>query len=373
MLKKLNFKSDYSLLVFPILLSFFGMSTVFSLGTNNAIFIKQLILFILGLSVAISISFFDFRFLRQGHFIFLYYCLSVFLLMLLVVLGHTINGAQSWFKIFGISIQPVEFAKLALIGIMARFFYKRHGDVAYLPTLIFSSVYALAIFVLTIFQPDLGSGLVVMGIWGIIVFVSGIPQKYIAGILALLLAICLLSWNMFLQPYQKARILNFVDPTRDVRGSGYNVYQSMIAVGSGGLYGKGINFGTQSKLQFLPEYETDFIFAAFAEEWGFIGVVLCLTSFLFLILKIFSLSIKTETDFELLFLVGAAAYFLIHFCVNVGMNIGLLPVTGIPLPFMSSGGSHVLVEWVMVGLIISFTKNTRRLKREVKNKEVFVF
>ena len=373
MLKNLNLRRDYTLLIFPILLSIFGMSTVFSLGTNNAIFIKQLVLFIVGFSIAVSISFFDFRFLRQGYFVFFYYCFSVFLLFLLVILGHTINGAQSWFKIFGISIQPVEFAKLALIGVLAKFFYKRHGDVAYLPTLIFSSFYALVIFILTIFQPDLGSGLVVLGIWGIIVFVSGIPKKYIAGIFALLVGISLLSWNIFLQPYQKARILNFVDTTRDIRGSGYNVYQSMIAVGSGGLYGKGINFGTQSKLQFLPEYETNFIFAAFAEEWGFIGVMLCLASFLFLILKILSLSLKTETDFELLFLIGSAGYFIIHFCVNIGMNIGILPVTGIPLPFMSSGGSHVLVEWTMIGLIISFTKNSRRLKKEIKSKEVFAF
>ncbi len=368
-----NFKKDYSLLVFPVLLSIFGLSTVFSLGTSNAIFIKQSVLFALGISTSIFISFIDLRFLRQGQFIFLFYCLSVLLLLLLVVLGHTINGAQSWFRIFGVSLQPVEFAKLALIFILARFFYKRHGDVAYLPTLIFSSFYAIIIFILTIFQPDLGSGLVVLGIWGVIVFVSGIPKKYIAGIFVLLAAVSVISWNVFLQPYQKSRILNFVDPTRDIRGSGYNVYQSMIAVGSGGVYGKGINFGTQSKLLFLPEYETDFIFAAFAEEWGYIGVVLCLTSFLFLILKIIFVSLKTESNFEILFIVGVAAYFIIHFCVNVGMNIGLLPVTGIPLPFMSSGGSHIILEWVMIGVIISFTKNVRRLKTEVKSQEIFVF
>lgn len=343
------------------------------MGTSNAIFIKQFILFIMGLSTALLISFVDLRFLKQGHFIFMFYCFSVILLLLLVVLGHTINGAQSWFRIFGVSLQPVEFAKLSLIFILARYFYKRHGDVAYLPTLVFSSVYAVLIFILTIFQPDLGSGLVVLGIWGIVVFVSGIPKKYIAGIFVLLAAISVISWNVFLQPYQKSRILNFVDPTRDIRGSGYNVYQSMIAVGSGGLYGKGINFGTQSKLLFLPEYETDFIFAAFAEEWGYVGVILCLTSFLLLILKIIFASRIMESNFEILFLTGVIAYFLIHFVVNIGMNIGILPVTGIPLPFMSSGGSHILLEWVMIGVIISFTRNVRRLKKEVKSQEIFVF
>lgn len=368
----MKLEKNYSILVFPILLSIFGLSTVFSLGTENSVFVKQTILFVLGISAAILISFFDLRFLRQGHFVFIFYCISLLLLTLLVILGHTINGSQSWFRIFGISIQPVEFAKLTLICLLARFFYKRHADVSYLPTLIFSSLYCLIIFILTILQPDLGSGLVVLGIWGAIVFVSGIPKKYVLGIVVLFAIISFISWNVFLQPYQKSRIFNFIDPTRDIRGSGYNVYQSMIAVGSGGLYGKGINFGTQSKLAYLPEYETDFIFAAFAEEWGYVGVLLCLTTFLILILKILFMSMRMESNFEVLVLVGISAYFIIHFCVNVGMNIGLLPVTGIPLPFMSSGGSHILVEWIMIGMIISFAKNNRRLKKEVRTKEIFV-
>lgn len=364
--------ADYQLLVFPILLSIFGMSTVFSLGTSNMVFIKQLLLFVSGVSIALVISFFDLRFLRQGHFIFFFYTISLVILLLLVVLGHTINGAQSWFKIFGISVQPVEFAKLSLIAILARYFYKRHGDVAYLPTLVLSSLYALLIFILTVFQPDLGSGLVVLGIWGIIVFVSGIPKKYILGIAILLASLVAFSWSFLLFDYQKERILNFTDPMRDIRGSGYNVYQSFIAIGSGGLYGKGINFGTQSKLRFLPEYQTDFVFAAFAEEWGFVGVVLCLITFLIFILKILYNTSYLETNFEILFLIGIGAYFIIHFLVNVGMNLGLMPVTGIPLPFMSAGGSHILVEWLMVGLVISFTKYRRRLQNEVKAREVFV-
>jgi rod shape determining protein RodA len=367
------FKRDYVLLILPLLLSTFGLTTVFSLGTDNAIFIKQLILLVLGFSLALGISFLDLRFLRQGHFMFSFYVFSTFLLLLLVVLGKTINGAQSWFKIFGISLQPIELAKVALMGLLARFFYRRHADISYLPTIIFSSIYALIIFALAILQPDLGSGLVILGIWGLVVFVSGIPKKYILGILGLLTIVSGISWAFLLQPYQKSRILNFVDTTRDIRGSGYNVYQSMIAVGSGGFLGKGINFGSQSKLAYLPEYQTDFIFAAFAEEWGYVGVVLCILSFLFLILRILFLSERMETNFEILFLVGISAYFIIHFCVNVGMNIGLLPVTGIPLPFMSAGGTHVLVEWLMIGLVLSFSANKKRLGQEIKNKELFVY
>ena len=371
MLKILT-KKDYTLFIFPILLSVFGLSTVFSMGTGNSVFIKQLILSFFGFSLALFLTFIDLRFLKKGHYLFIFYCLTGLLLAALVILGHTINGSQSWFKIFGLSLQPIEFAKLALIGILAKYFYKRHTEISYLPTLIYSSFYALFFFALTIIQPDLGSALVVLGIWMVIVFVSGIPYKYIFGIFAISVMIALFSWNVFLQPYQKARILNFVDPTRDIRGSGYNVYQSMIAVGSGGIYGKGINFGSQSKLSYLPEYETDFIFAAFAEEWGYIGVVLCLFTYLLLILNILYLTSRMESNFEIIFLVGIAAYFIIHFCVNVGMNIGLLPVTGIPLPFMSSGGTHVLAEWVMLGFIVSSTGNKKRLIKEVKTREMFI-
>jgi rod shape determining protein RodA len=366
------FKRDYSLLIFPIILSIFGLSSIFSLGTSNTLFLKQMVLTLIGISIAFGISLMDLRFLKQGHFIFSFYVLMSLLLTALVVLGHTINGAQSWFKIFGISLQPVEFAKFALMAILAKFFYKRHSEVSYLPTLIFSFVYAAIIFVLTLLQPDLGSGLVILGIWAIVVFVSGIPKQYIFAMGFLAAMVGIFSWTFLFQQYQKDRLLNFVDPTRDIRGSGYNVYQSMIAVGSGGMWGKGINFGSQSKLSYLPEYETDFIFAAFAEEWGFFGVMLCLATFLFLIFKMLSLSLDMESNFEILFVVGIAAYFIIHFCVNVGMNIGLLPVTGIPLPFMSAGGTHVLLEWVMMGCIISFTKNGRRIRKEIKTKEIFV-
>lgn len=366
-------KRDYSLFVFPILLSIFGLSTVFSFGSTNAIFTKQIILFFSGLTLAVFISFLDLRFLKTGHYIFIFYILCIILLAVLVIIGHNINGAQSWFRFFGISLQPIEIAKLALIGVLAKFFYKRHTEISYLPTLIYSFIYVSVVFALTILQPDLGSAMVVLGIWFGIVFVSGIPYKYILGIFGIFLAVAFVSWNVFLAPYQKARILNFVDPTRDIRGSGYNVYQSMIAVGSGGLWGKGINFGSQSKLSYLPEYETDFIFAAFAEEWGYIGVLLCLITYLLLILRILFLAGSMESNFEIIFLVGIATYFIIHFCVNVGMNIGLLPVTGIPLPFMSSGGTHVIVEWVMLGIIVGNTRNKKRLIKEVKSKEMFVF
>lgn len=351
---------DFSLLILPVLLSLFGLSTIFYIGTDNSLFFKQFTLHVLGLVWALLLIRLDFRFLRSGHYTFIFYILAIFLLIALVGLGVVVNNAQSWFRVGGLSLQPVEIAKLALMLLLAKFFYKRYIEISHLPTLLLSFAYAAIVFVLTILQPDLGSALVVLFIWGIIVFVSGIPKKYILSIFVLAILAVGLSWQFLLQDYQKERIFSFLDPTRDIRGSGYNVYQSMIAVGSGGIWGKGINFGSQSKLSYLPEYETDFIFAAFAEEWGFIGAVLCILIFLILILKILEKTKNMESNFESIFAAGVAGYFIIHTSVNIGMNIGLLPVTGIPLPFMSAGGTHVLVEWTMLGLLLSMSRHQLR-------------
>lgn len=351
---------DFPLLILPILLSIFGLSTIFSIGTDNTLFFKQLWLHLFGLSFAVVLIGLDFRFLRGGHYTFIFYTFTIFLLVALVSLGVVVNNAQSWFRVGGFSLQPVELAKLGLILLLAKFFYKRHIEISHLPTLFLSFVYAAIVFGLTIFQPDLGSALVVLFIWGLIVFVSGIPKKYIFGIFALAAVVGVLSWQFLFQEYQKERIFSFLDPTRDIRGSGYNVYQSMIAVGSGGLWGKGINFGSQSKLSYLPEFETDFVFAAFAEEWGFIGAVLCILIFLILIIKILEKSKNMESNFESIFTVGVAGYFIVHVGVNIGMNIGLLPVTGIPLPFMSAGGTHILIEWTMLGLLLSMSRREPR-------------
>ena len=159
-----------------------------------------------------------------------------------------------------------------------------------------------------------------------------------------------------LKPYQKERIISFIKPSYDVQGAGYNAYQSVVAIGSGGLFGKGIGYGTQSRLGYLPEYHTDFIFAAFAEEWGFIGVVFMLILFSFLFLRIIYIAIYSQNSFVQLLAVGVAAVLLVHFIVNIGMNLRLLPVTGIPLPFVSYGGSHLLSEYIMIALLTSFLK-----------------
>ena len=173
---------------------------------------------------------------------------------------------------------------------------------------------------------------------------------------------------MFAQ-YQSARILTFVNPLRDIPGTGYNAHQAVIAVGSGGAFGKGVGYGTQSRLRFLPEYQTDFIFAAFAEEWGFVGALLLLILFGLLLARIMALALHGEGNFEMLFSAGVMILFISHILINIGMNIGIMPVTGITLPFMSYGGSHLIVEYGALGIISSMRRNTRRSHPEDLTKE----
>ncbi len=163
----------------------------------------------------------------------------------------------------------------------------------------------------------------------------------------------LLAWNFVFKPYQKARIMNFIHPLQDLRGTGYNAYQSTIAVGSGGLYGKGIGYGTQSRLNFLPEYKTDFIFAAYAEEWGFIGALLLLIFFGIILYKLAVYALVAHSTFEALFTYGVMLWFFSHILINIGMNLGIMPVTGIPLPLMSYGGSHLLAESIALGMCLA--------------------
>src|SRR3989344_5209976 len=184
------------------------------------------------------------------------------------------------------------------------------------------------------------------------VMLSGISKKHFFAMLLIGVLSTLFLWAYVFKDYQKQRLFTYLNPLSDVRGSGYNAYQSMVAVGSGKFLGKGVGYGTQSRLQFLPEYETDFIFAAFAEEWGFVGVLLLLLCYAVLVWRILANSIRGATNFEILFGFGLAAFFVSQIFINIGMNVGLLPITGITLPFMSYGGSHLLAEFAGLGILM---------------------
>ncbi len=330
---------------------------------------RQLVWIIISFILFFICSFIDFRFLRRTYVIVALYLFSMLSLLSLFVVGYVSKGAKSWLNFGLFSIQPTDFVKLVLILLLAKYFSRRHVEIAHIRHIIVSGVYAGILFLLVALQPDFGSAITIFSIWLGMVLVSGISKKH----LALVFAIGAISfaglWNFGFKEYQKHRIMNFINPLADIRGSGYNAYQAMITVGSGEIVGKGIGYGTQSRLKFLPEYETDFIFAAFAEEWGFVGVVILFILYIIIIGRIIVWAMRGETNFETLYAMGLAIFFMVHLTINIGMNIGVMPVTGIPVPFMSYGGSHLLTEFVGLGILMGMIRYSRATHREVIKNE----
>ena len=346
-----------------------GIVTMYGFAEESNFGQRQLVWLGISLTVFFIASQFEYRMLRKTGVVLGLFGVSVGLLVLVTIVGNVVKGAQSWFSLGFASFQPTDLAKLALIFLLAKYLAKRHVEIAHIRHIIVSGLYALIPTVLVLLQPDLGSALVLSGIWFCLVLVSGISKKHLALVLGGAFVAFIFAWVFVFAPYQKDRIKTFIDPLSDIRGSGYNVYQSQIAIGSGGIFGKGVGFGTQSRLEFLPEHQTDFIFAAFAEEWGFIGVFVVLGLFLVFLWRLLSIALTSATNFELFAVLGIIFLFLIHIVVNVGMNLGIMPVTGIPLPFMSYGGSHLLTEWIALGVVMGMRKHVRIAHRDKLNYE----
>ncbi|MHB1086317.1 MAG: FtsW/RodA/SpoVE family cell cycle protein, partial [Minisyncoccota bacterium] len=298
-------------------------------------------------------------FLRRTPIIVGLYVGTLALLALIYAFGSIIMGSQNRFDLGIFFFQPSDPAKVVLIAVLAKYFARRHIEIKHIRHIILSGAYALALFVLVFFQPDLGSSIIIFSIWLGMVLVGGISWKHLAALFIAGAIISGLAWQYGLHDYQKARVMTFLHPLADIRGAGYNAYQSTIAVGSGELLGKGVGYGTQSKLQFLPEYQTDFIFAAYAEEWGFFGVIILFLLFGVVIFRILGYALYASDNFASLFAVGIAVYFFSQFIVHAGMNMGLLPITGSTLPLMSYGGSHLLTEFAALGMLMGMRRNAR--------------
>jgi len=353
--------------IIPILIA--GIITMSSFNGSDGFAIRQLIWALVSFGVFFAASYLDFRFLRRTSVITSMYVASVAALLVLLVVGHISKGAKSWISVGLFSIEPADPIKLVLILLLAKYFSRRHVEIAHIRHIIVSGAYTAILFVLVAVQPDFGSAITIFAIWLGMVLVSGISKKHL-GMVFLISAVAFVSlWNFGFKEYQKERILNFLHPLADIRGTGYNAYQAMITVGSGEVLGKGIGYGTQSRLKFLPEYETDFIFAAFAEEWGFIGVIILFILFAVIIARILHWGVRGETNFETLYAVGLAVFFMSHLIINIGMNVGIMPVTGIPVPFMSYGGSHLITEFVGLAILMGMSRYSRATHRDLANNE----
>ena len=339
-----------------VLLTLLGLVTMYTFEGENIFFERQVLWTFISIGAFVLALIPDYRFLRNGNTLFFIYLAIIFLLILVLIIGTTVKGAQSRFDIGFFAIQPSEYAKLVLIAVLAKYFSKRHELIGDFKHILVSGMYAFAVFALVAIQPDFGSALILFFIWFGMVLVSGISPRHLAVVGVVGATAFTLLWTFGFQDYQKERILTFLNPLADIQGAGYNAYQSTIAVGSGQWVGKGVGYGTQSKLQYLPEYETDFVFAAFAEEWGFVGAFLLFSLFGMVIWRLLRHALRAATNFERLFAIGVAILFISHFFVHIGMNIGLLPVTGTTIPFLSYGGSHLMTEFIAVAMVIAMRR-----------------
>jgi rod shape determining protein RodA len=277
------------------------------------------------------------------------------------IIGHSALGATRWINLGFFQFQPSEFAKIILIIVLAKYFSDHYDQMDRPRYLLISLGYALVPIALVLTQPDLGTALVLGVIWLVMAVVSRVRLVHLgAMVLAGLAAIPLVVPH--LKPYQRARIETFLNPTADPLHSGYNVVQSTIAVGSGQVFGRGLAAGSQSQLNFLPSQHTDFIFAVLGEKMGFIGGMLVILLFTALLLRAIVIAARASDRFGLLLATGVTAMLLFHVFVNIGMNIGLLPVTGIPLPFISYGGTSLLVSMLALGLLESVAVRRRKIQ-----------
>lgn len=331
-------------------LSALGLVTMSSFQAQDPFFLRQLIWLMVGMAVFIGASQVDWRFFRRSGVAAGIYGVLLLPLIFLIIAGHATLGAKSWFDLGIAAFQPTEFVKLALVILLAKYFSRRHIEIANFRHIFVSGAYAVVVFALVALQPDFGSAIIIFFIWLGMVLCSGLSRTHLALILGAGIVAFAGLWFFGFHDYQKQRIMTFVAPS-DIRGAGYNAYQSTVAVGSGEILGKGIGYGTQSKLRFLPEYQTDFIFAAYAEEWGFVGVILALALYGVLFWRLLRAAGRGASNFETLFCLGVLCYFSAHVLLHAGINLGVLPVTGTTIPFMSYGGSHLLGEWLSLGIV----------------------
>lgn len=354
-------KFDWLLLGAGFVLVAFGMAAIYSVALSTeagdlSFIQKQGIALAIGLILVLVLATSNYRLYR--NWTLLLYLISLVLLLGVLFFGTTVRGTTGWYSLFGFSFQPVEFAKIALVLVLAKYFSEKARRIFGWRELISSGILTALPVGLVLLQPDFGSSAILVGIWALMVFFAGLRLRHAALLAFIASAGAGLAWFVIFADYQRDRILTFLDPSRDPLGRGYNVTQAIIAIGSGELFGRGLGFGSQSQLKFLPESQTDFIFAVIAEELGFLGVLFILAAFGLLFFRFFRLVSFSRDDYTSHLLLGIAAIIFIQMTVNIGMNLGMFPVTGIGLPLVSYGGSSLIMSLALLGLAESVAVRT---------------
>ena len=349
---------NWGLLACMLLLYLVGVGNLYSAsGTRvesglafNSFYQRQIIWGLCGLACMLLAMMFDYRQLRNLAWPFFF--LTILLLLLVPIAGKTVYGAKRWISLGFMSLQPSELAKLSVLVLAARLLARDSRPLGWKD---FFSVFFICLLpcALIITQPDLGTTMLLLLILAGMILFHGLKGYVLKTCLLAVPGVGALMWFVGMHDYQRQRILTFLDPTTDPRGTGYHIIQSRIAIGSGELWGKGFKEGTQSQLRFLPERHSDFAVAVFGEEWGFVGCVALVTLFCLFLLSIFSTAVQAKDRFGSMLVVGVFFYFFWQILINMGMVIGIMPVVGIPLPFISYGGSATLVNFTLLGIVLN--------------------
>lgn len=354
-------KLDWLLIASVFLLTGFGFLSLYSISLGLGDFLnfkKQIIFFGIGFTLMIIFSFFDWRAFRENSYLILtlyFFCLLA--LLGLILFTSPIRGVKGWYKVGPISIDPIEFTKIVLIILLAKYFSMRHIEMYHTKHIILSGIYVLIPAFLIFLQPNLGSALILIAIWVGILIISGIKLRHFLILCLCSILVFILGWSFLLREYQKQRIISFINPQVEPQGISWNINQSKIAIGSGGVFGQGIGRGYQTQYGFLPASQTDFIFAAIAEEMGLLGVAILFGLFILLVWRILKVAFEAKTNFQRLFASGLTVLLVSQVFINIGMNLGLLPIIGISLPLISYGGSAMISLYIGFGILQSIRES----------------
>ncbi len=353
---------DLYIFISSTLLLILGLLMIYSttLESPSNLLVRQLAYAVLGFLGLFVLAFFDYRKFKKATG--LLYVVIVLGLITVWVLGHNVRGSTRWIDLGIMRLQPAEFAKLIMVIILAKFLDQSGEKLKSIRYVLLSALYVGIPAVLILIEPDLGSALVVVFTWLAMLLTSKMNKKHLAVLLLGAVLVSSFSWFFVLHDYQKNRIYTFLNPSIDPQGRGYNVLQSIIAVGSGSILGRGVGRGLQSQLKFLPERQTDFIFASTAEELGLMGSLFILGLFGVIFFRLVRATKHARDNFGMYLTLGIFYMLLIQVLINIGMNIGLLPVTGIPLPLLSYGGSSLLTTMLALGLVQSVIARQKAVK-----------
>ncbi len=349
-------KFDWVIFSCVSMLALIGITEIYSVALGQATeeslanFKKQFVFFLIGVVLLFICSYvLKYEFLASNA-LYIYF-FGVLSLILVLVFGTEVRGTKGWFSFGALSLQPVEFIKVILLIFLAKYYALISNNKNVYKYYLISTAGAFLLVFLVLKQPDFGSAFILIVTWFFLIIIAGLKKRYIFLLISLAIIASITSWFFYFKPYQKERVLTFLNINQDALNQGYNVSQAIIAVGSGQLYGRGVGFGSQSQLKFLPESQNDFIFAVVAEELGFIGVLFVILLFFIIFLRCYINTKKIADQFSIFFIFGTVILIFIEMFINIGMNLGIVPVVGISLPFISYGGSSMIANMVLIGIV----------------------